>query len=864
MRVLFWNINGIVCDEAQTKLRELIKEFKPDIIGIAEQKVSVSSRSVRRFCIDGFSSSIIHNSTDTCIGNLWVIWSLSVVDPVVVNCSKQTIIVGVDGVHISLVHAISLQTSRRNLWRQLDMGALQVPWLTIGDFNCVLRNEEKKGGVTPRAAVVNEFCDWLDDNDLFESESLGCKYTWSNKQSGVHRIISRLDRAVINEFWLNRFENWRCKALPREVSDHSPIIGFLFVNTRPRRAPFRVQKMWFGHPDFMPMVENSWKELIVGSPAFIYPQNLKRLKRAMKLWNQEVFGNVNVRLKQAQLRLENSMRLSDEDPSDVDKLNLMRSVVVEVNDIRTQQVIMLKKKSRNQWLVEAASNFSFFHNFIRIRRSSNTISELVDANGVTVTDCDQIRNLIVDYYEAKFNGDDSVPVEALFNIDHNSISLEESDIMDQLPSINEIHAAVFDLGADSASGPDGFAGFFYSLLMLFPKDKGANTLRNFRQIGLSNFFFKIFTKILASRLGSVLDNLISEEQVSFMKWRNIHENIILSSEMANETQIKQKDGNVVLKLDIPRLLKRLVGYLSWRCFVDMDFLRVGDWILQILKPARISVLVNGSPEGFFSIDKGLRQGDPLSPLIFVLIEELLSRNITKLFREGKMTHMVNRKGNMKSLRNLVDLLGLYQRASGQTVSRQKSKLYYGGGSLNRRATISNFLGMPIVVFPDRYLGVKVMPGEIKYHHVANVVEKIKEQLAGIKWVYSLVEDNSKVLNGDGRNTSLYYDVWLGDVAIAELLEDFALDHAILVGGMMNEGGWNLSEDCRNTPLAAGFVDEDLPTPLNEVDRRIWKPNYTGSFTVNSAKSLIRKKYAKMEGVNLLWRPVVHPALAARN
>ncbi|XP_026443388.1 uncharacterized protein LOC113343416 [Papaver somniferum] len=256
--------------------------------------------------------------------------------------------------------------------------------------------------------------------------------------------------------------------------------------------------------------------------------------------------------------------------------------------------------------------------------------------------------------------------------------------MDQLPSIDEIHAAVFDLGADSAPGPDGFAGFFYghcweiiredlvnailfcwsnifiphgvnsSLLMLLPKERGANTLRNFRPIGLT-------------------------------------------SEMVNETQIKRKHSNVRLKLDITQAFDAV----SWTFILEV-FRRYGfseswcDWILQILKSARISVPVNGSPEGFFSIDRGLRQG------------------------------------NMKSLRNLVDFLGLYQRASGQTVSREKSKLYFGGGSLNMRATISAFLGMPIAIFPDRYLGVKVMPEAIKYHHVANVVEKIKEQLAGWK------------------------------------------------------------------------------------------------------------------------------------
>ncbi|XP_026448145.1 uncharacterized protein LOC113348541 [Papaver somniferum] len=562
MRVLFWNINGFVRDEAQCKLKELVKDFRPDIIGIVEPMVSVSSRSICRFRIDGFNNSIIHNSTDSCIGNLWVMWSLNVSDPVVLNCSKQAITIGVDGVHISFVHASSVQTTRRNLWNELNMGAQQVPWLVIGDFNCVLRNDEKKGGVTPRTIVVNEFSDWLDDNSLFEAEALGSKFTWSNRQTGVRRIISKLDRAVINEFWLNRVENWRCKALPREVYDHSPLIGYPFVNTRPRRAPFRVKKMWFGHPDFMRMVQESWSIRIVGVPAFIYPQKLKRLKIAMNLRNQEVFGNVNVMLKHAQLRLESAMRLTDEDPSDVDKLNLMRRAAVEVNEVHT--------------------------------------------NGVTVTDYDQIRDLIVSYYEMKFNGDDSTPVDSLFNVEHECISMEESYRMDQLPTVEEIHAAVFDLGADSAPGPDGFVGFFYrhcweiirddlvsailfcwtnkfiphgvnsSLLMLLPKERGENTLKNFKPIGLSNFFFKIFTKILATRLGSVLDKLISEEKVAFMKGRNIHENISLASEMVNEIHIRCKEGNVGLKLDITQSFDTVSWTFILEVFLeDMISRRIG-------------------------------------------------------------------------------------------------------------------------------------------------------------------------------------------------------------------------------------------------------------------------------------------------
>ncbi|XP_026433405.1 uncharacterized protein LOC113330808 [Papaver somniferum] len=314
--------------------------------------------------------------------------------------------------------------------------------------------------------------------------------------------------------------------------------------------------------------------------------------------------------------------------------------------------------------------------------------------------------------------------------------------MDKILSPEEIKQAVFDLGANSAPGPDGFSGCFYrhcwdiiqedlikaiifcwdsgyipngvnsSLIVLLPKVRGANSLRNFRSIGLSNFFFKIFTKILDTRLGSVLDNLVSEEQVAFMKGRNIHENISLASEIVNELHIKRKDLILALILTSPKLLT--------------------------------------CSEGYFKINRGLRQGDPLSPLIFVLIEDVLSRNISKLFAEKKMSHMVTRggispthlffaddimifcKGNLWSINNLEDLLGKYQRTSGQTVCRQKSKIYYGGGSLSRSTYLADYLGMSVATFPDCYLGVQIMPGTVRYHHISNVFEKIKTQLAGWK------------------------------------------------------------------------------------------------------------------------------------
>ncbi|XP_026378443.1 uncharacterized protein LOC113272864 [Papaver somniferum] len=289
------------------------------------------------------------------------------------------------------------------------------------------------------------------------------------------------------------------------------------------------------------MVSASWNAPVHGLPDFIFPYKMKRLKVIMKDWNLRVFGNIHSRLKQDQLRFEIAARISDEDPTNISNLNAMKDAMATLSETRLHQVTILKQKSRKKWLVEGSSNTNFFHNSIRIKRSNNTISELVDASGATISDYDELRNYVVQFYEDKFNGQELEIDDDLFNFDHPTISMEDSIDMDGIPSPEEIKQAVFDLDSDGTPGPDGFSGCFYrhcwdiiqddliraiiycwnsgyisnginySLIILLAKVRGGNTLRHFSPISLGNFFFKFFTKILASRLSSVLDKLVSEE-----------------------------------------------------------------------------------------------------------------------------------------------------------------------------------------------------------------------------------------------------------------------------------------------------------------------------------------------------------------
>ncbi|XP_026437318.1 uncharacterized protein LOC113335496 [Papaver somniferum] len=688
------------------------------------------------------------------------------------------------------------------------------------------------------------------------------------------------------------------------------------------------------------MVSDCWNAPVTGSPPFIYRFKLKRLKAVMKDWNLHVFGNIFAKLKQAELTMEVALRISDEDPEDITKLNSAKEASVILQEIRSHHVTMLKQKSRNKWLLEGASNTSFFHANIRMRRSSNMISELVDDNGAVITDCDQIRDYTVSFFESKFNGDEFPIDEELFNYDHNIISVEDSQKMDEIPSMEEIKNAVFDLGADSAPGPDGFSGCFY---------RHCWDVVQYDLVRAITYCWQ--RQIIAHGANSSLIILLA-------KGRNIHENITVASEMINDLKTKRKNGNLGLKLDITQAFDTV----SWS-FVLEVFRRYGfsqnwcSWILAILNSARISILLNGSPEGFFKINRGLRQG------------------------------------NMKSLHNLLALLGKYQSASGQTVCRQKSKIYYGGGSLSRCGTITNLLGMEVTTFPDRYLGVQIMPGAVKYRHICNVIEKIKNQLSvwkgkllsfqdrvvlinsviasyaihnmavykwprkfvqqaervirnflwsgdadvarkfvvgypkvccplkegglgitsmvvtnkallmklwwsirssnkkwarflwakfttkqgsiklygvnssilpGMKLIHSIVDKNTKVLIGDGRSTSLYFDVWYGNECIADMLNESDLDRNVKVSDIIVNNAWMMQGDHIQNLVRAGVDLSNLPLLQGGNDCRVWMPEMNGHFSVSSAKNIIRRAYPKSAIYGLLWRKEIHPKLAAQN
>lgn len=204
------------------------------------------------------------------------------------------------------IYASMDYSERKDLWQRLSakVTAASEPWVMVGDFNCILSNEEKDGGQDKEAWELNDFRNFIDNNDLIDIGFVGFPFTWNNKRHGRANIRQRLDRAIVNPQWRVKFPNGTLLHLPPGGSDHCPILVRYEDRHPPKISRFIFDSRWASKDACDRIVAECWSRDIRGSRWFRIQQKIKLCRQKIRNWRAKNNLNSKVRMKGFQERLE--------------------------------------------------------------------------------------------------------------------------------------------------------------------------------------------------------------------------------------------------------------------------------------------------------------------------------------------------------------------------------------------------------------------------------------------------------------------------------------------------------------------------------------------------------------------------------
>ncbi|XP_019242127.1 PREDICTED: uncharacterized protein LOC109222200 [Nicotiana attenuata] len=297
------------------------------------------------------------------------------------------------------------------------------------------------------------------------------------------------------------------------------------------------------------------------------------------------------------------------------------------------------------WLAEGDRNTSFFHNHVNDKRKKLQLNGIKTGNGVWIDDQEQLSTTAVDFYQRQFTNEGDASDFSLLNNVPSMVTMDQNLELSRMPTNEEVRAAVFELAGESASGPNGFTGLFYQTC--------------WDVIGAD-----IHNMVLHFYGGASLPKSIT------------HTNLVLLPKKPRFETFSD------------------LRPISLRNFINKVLSRVLHDRLERFLPSLISPNQSGSSSGFFKSTRGVRQGDPLSPALFILLAEVLSRSLNKLFEDKSfvgfgmpkwsdpLNHLayaddtiIFASAHPSSLSKIMSVLGNYERISGQMINKDKSSYY---------------------------------------------------------------------------------------------------------------------------------------------------------------------------------------------
>jgi hypothetical protein len=410
---------------------------------------------------------------------------------------------------------------------------------------------------------------------------------------------------------------------------------------------------------------SSWEKPIrSSSSAAVLSKKLKRLRGELKRWSKSI-SKLKMMIENCNKVLLDIDNIEDKRPLFVQEYNFRVILKGHINRLLGYQNKYWKQRCTYRWAQLGDENTKYFHARATERYRHNSIVSVVLDDGRLVDSHAEKVAAFLDSFKSRMGCSHTLVMA--FNLSILITRVEGLEALSVPFTSQEIDKVIRLLPADKAPSPDGFNGLFLkvcweiikddfykffsnfwegnislqclnnSFITLIPKSSSPETVNDYRPISLLNCVLKVLTKILADRLQKWILKVVHRNQYGFIKGKNIQDCLAWSFEYLHQCKASGREI-VIIKLDFAKAFDTIEHSSIMEILKHMGFDdRWLSWMKLIFQSGSSTILINGVPGTEFLCKRGVRQGDPLSPLLFVAGAELLQVAINHACDEGRLS-----------------------------------------------------------------------------------------------------------------------------------------------------------------------------------------------------------------------------------
>eukprot|EP00256_Glycine_max_P036920 XP_006584238.1 uncharacterized protein LOC102664824 [Glycine max] len=594
-------------------------------------------------------------------GRIWFIWDDSKVMIKHICSTSQLIHCGVynpngDFLHwCTAIYALNHLDDRRKLWKDIeDLRVQQAdPWCLLGDFNNVLKAEDRIGGRDVTESEYVDLREMMSRVGLYEMDTCGDFFTWTNKQAD-NTIYSRIDRFLGNLNWLQMHIDSTLKILAPSVSDHALMFLSCKDQSSRLRGRFKYRNSLARLNGFHDEVKKNWNLGVHGNPMYKLWTKLSRLQSVLKNLSSPLNG-LREKIDEARRNLQQAHEDLCRDRFNVDNINRVKDRTSELLQLNELEDSDLRQKAKINWIRQGDGNNSYFHATIKGRYKHNAIRSLIKEDGSCITSHEDIEEEVLKFYSA-------------------------------LLGSRESNLAGLNIPA----------------------------IRN-----------------------------VGKNQAAFVPGQQLHDHVMLAFELLRGYERKHGTPKCMLQIDIQKAYDTVHWDALEHILRELGFPdQFIKWIMIAVRSVTYVFNINGRFTRRLEARRGIRQGDPISPLLFILVMEYLNRILSQLDKipnfnyhskceKMKITNLcfaddllLFSRGDIGSVQIMLDKFNTFLRSMGLHVNPSKCNIYCGSVDINVKEQLLLISGFKEGKMPFRYLGIPLSSKKLNIKHYQVLIDKI--------------------------------------------------------------------------------------------------------------------------------------------